>query len=107
MGSWRSRGPTADAVILARALGIPTLLYVEEATRKIHSGAPLILDALAGRLFIRPPPVVQREYARHGADLETHRTLLKEGAAPGGGDAIATGAKSVSSTMRPLRQTSR
>lgn len=71
-------GPTAHAVILARALGIPTLLYVEEATRKIATGDPLILDALAGRLFIRPPPAVEREYRRHEADLEAHRALLKE-----------------------------
>lgn len=71
-------GPTAHAVILARALGIPTLLYVEDATRKISSGDLLILDALAGRLFIRPPPSVEREYRRHEADLVTHRALLKE-----------------------------
>lgn len=71
-------GPTAHAVILARALGIPTLLYVEDATRKIARGDPLILDALAGRLFIRPPPVVEREYRRHEADLVKHRALLKE-----------------------------
>lgn len=71
-------GPTAHAVILARALGIPTLLYVENATRNIRTGDPLILDALAGRLFIRPPPAVEREYRRHEADLETHRALLKE-----------------------------
>lgn len=71
-------GPTAHAVILARALGIPTLLYVEDATRRILSGEPLILDALAGRLFIRPPPDVEREYRRHEADLVAHRSLLKE-----------------------------
>ncbi len=71
-------GPTAHAVILARALGIPTLLYVENATHKISNGDPLILDALAGRLFIRPPPVVEREYRRHEADLVKHRAVLKE-----------------------------
>jgi phosphotransferase system enzyme I (PtsI) len=71
-------GPTAHAVILARALGIPTLLYVEDATEKISSGDPLILDAVAGRLFIRPPPLVEEEYERHEADLVTHRALLKE-----------------------------
>ncbi len=71
-------GPTAHAVILARALGIPTLLYVEEATRKIATGDPLILDALAGRLFIHPSAVVEREYRRHEAALVEHRALLKE-----------------------------
>ena len=71
-------GPTAHAVILARALGIPTLLYVEDATAKISSGDRLILDAVAGRLFIRPPPLVEEEYERHEADLVTHRALLKE-----------------------------
>ena len=71
-------GPTAHAVILARALGIPTLLYVEDATSRVSSGDSLILDAVAGRLFIRPPPLVEQEYARHEADLVTHRALLKE-----------------------------
>jgi phosphoenolpyruvate-protein phosphotransferase (PTS system enzyme I) len=71
-------GPTAHAVILARALGIPTLLYVGNATGKIHTGDPLIVDAVAGRLFIRPPPGVERDYERHEADLVTHRALLKE-----------------------------
>ena len=71
-------GPTAHAVILARALGIPTLLYVENATCRIQTGDPLILDALAGRLFIRPPPDVQREYERHEVSLENHRARLKE-----------------------------
>jgi phosphoenolpyruvate-protein phosphotransferase len=71
-------GPTAHAVILARALGIPTLLYVEGATQKIRPDDPLILDALGGRLFIRPPPAIEHEYKRHEADLVTHRALLKE-----------------------------
>jgi phosphotransferase system enzyme I (PtsI) len=71
-------GPNAHAVILARGLGIPTLLYVEEATKKITTGDPLILDGLAGRLFIRPSLAVQREYERHEANLESHRSLLKE-----------------------------
>jgi phosphotransferase system enzyme I (PtsI) len=70
-------GLTAHAVILARALGIPTLLYVEAATRKIKMGDPLLVDGLAGRAFIRPSPAVQREYERHEADLAAHRDFLK------------------------------
>lgn len=70
-------GPTAHAVILARSLGIPTLLYVENATTRIRTGDSLILDGVAGRVFIRPPPSVESEYERHEANLAFHRTLLK------------------------------
>ena len=88
-------GPTAHAVILARALGIPTLLYVDGATRKIKTGDPLIVDGLAGRVFIRPPPAVEREYDRHEADLAAHRDFLK-----GALDLPATTRDGVAITLR-------
>lgn len=71
-------GPTAHAVILARALRIPTLLYVEGATHKIKAGDALILDALSGRVFIDPSVDVQGEYARQETELLSRRNLLEE-----------------------------
>jgi len=71
-------GLTAHAVILARALDIPTLLHVESATEKITTGDLLIVDGLAGRAFIHPSEVVQREYEGHQVALESHRSFLRE-----------------------------
>ena len=49
-------GLTAHATILARALGIPMLVQVPEATEKIRAGDLVIVDSLAGRIFVNPKP---------------------------------------------------
>src|SRR5262249_6125553 len=47
-------GLTAHAVILARSLGIPTLVNVSNAVAKIKTGDLLVVDGLAGRVIINP-----------------------------------------------------
>lgn len=70
-------GLTAHATILARALGIPMLVKVPRATKKIAAGDLLVLDALAGRVFINPGPDILRSYDRLEADLQAHRSSLQ------------------------------
>lgn len=70
-------GQTAHATILARARRIPLLIHVPDATKTIRTGDPLIVDGLAGRVFIHPTPDIRREYDRLEADLQAHRTALK------------------------------
>jgi phosphotransferase system enzyme I (PtsI) len=70
-------GQTAHATILARALGIPLLIHVSDATKIIRTGDRLIIDGLAGRVFINPTPAILREYDRLEADLQAHQTVLK------------------------------
>lgn len=70
-------GQTAHATILARARRIPLLIRVADATKKIQSGDQLIVDGLAGRVFINPTSTVMREYDRLEADLQAHQTALK------------------------------
>ena len=70
-------GQTAHATILARALGIPLLIHVPDATKIIRTDDRLIVDGLAGRVFINPAPAILREYDRLEADLQAHRTALK------------------------------
>lgn len=53
---------TAHAVILARALGIPTVIHVADATQKLVTGDRLIVDGLSGRVFANPSASVEREY---------------------------------------------
>ncbi len=70
-------GQTAHATILARAAGIPMLIQVPEATTRIHSGDRLIVDGLAGRVFINPSPAILHEYDQLEADFHAHQTALK------------------------------
>ncbi len=71
-------GLTAHAVILARSLGIPTLINAPGALEKIRTGDWLVIDGLAGRVFVNPPKPVLREYDRLEADFKAHQNALKE-----------------------------
>lgn len=71
-------GLTAHATILARALGIPMLVKVPQATEKISPGDLLIVDALAGRAFINPKPDILHAYDQLDADLQAHQNALKD-----------------------------
>jgi len=71
-------GTTAHAVILARSLGIPTVIHAEGAMTKIKSGDSLIVDGLAGRVFIRPSQEIRREYERLEADLAARQKALQD-----------------------------
>lgn len=71
-------GLTAHATILARALGIPMLVQVPEATEKIRAGDLVIVDALAGRIFVNPKPELLRKYDQLEADLQIHQSSLKD-----------------------------
>ncbi|NUM53432.1 MAG: phosphoenolpyruvate--protein phosphotransferase [Candidatus Hydrogenedentes bacterium] len=70
-------GQTAHATILARALGIPLLIHVSDATKLIRTGDRLIIDGLAGRVFINPTSAILREYDQLEADLQAHKTDLQ------------------------------
>lgn len=71
-------GVTAHASILALALGIPMLVQTREATEKLRADDLVIVDALAGRAFINPPPEIVRKYDRLEVDLQTHKSALKD-----------------------------
>ncbi len=71
-------GATAHAVILARSLGIPTVIHADGATQRIKPNDHLIVDGLAGRVFINPTADIQREYDRLQVDLDARRNALKD-----------------------------
>lgn len=71
-------GLTAHSTILARALGIPMLIRVPQATKVISPGNVVIVDALAGRAFVNPPQNIIRAYDRLEADLKAHQSTLQE-----------------------------
>lgn len=55
-------GPTSHIAIVARALGIPAVGEVINATALIQSGDAVIVDGQAGEIQIRPQPDVENAY---------------------------------------------
>jgi phosphotransferase system enzyme I (PtsI) len=63
--------------ILARSLGTPAVAGIADATRRIHTGDRLVVDGLAGIVFVNPEPSVATEYARLEAELCADRDELR------------------------------
>jgi multiphosphoryl transfer protein len=64
-------GATSHAVILARSLGIPTLVGVKNARLMLTPGQEVVVDAIRGFVVTQVSPAVQRFYERE------RRTLLR------------------------------
>ncbi|MEZ4483343.1 MAG: phosphoenolpyruvate--protein phosphotransferase [Syntrophotaleaceae bacterium] len=65
----------SHAVIMAKALGIPALVGVKGAAKKVDPEELVILDANSGCLYVSPPPAIVEEYNRleEEARQESHR----------------------------------
>jgi phosphoenolpyruvate-protein phosphotransferase len=70
-GAWSSH-----AAILLRSAGIPTVGGIRDAWSAIEPGSPLLVDGIAGLVFVAPSPAVENEYARLEAELREHDELL-------------------------------
>jgi len=70
-----SGAKNSHAVIMAKALGIPALVGVKGAVKRIAPEEAVILDANSGCLYVSPPPAIVEEYGRleEEARLESHR----------------------------------
>ncbi len=55
---------TSHVAILARAMGIPTVIGVTELPIMHLDGCTLIVDGYSGKVYISPPEAIQNEYAR-------------------------------------------
>jgi phosphotransferase system enzyme I (PtsP) len=56
-------GPTSHVSIVARALGIPTVGEIENATGLVEPGDAIIVDGSSGQVHMRPPPDIEASYA--------------------------------------------
>jgi phosphotransferase system enzyme I (PtsP) len=82
VGVVSARGSSSSHVaILARAMGIPAAMGVTDLPVGRMDGRRVIIDGYRGRIYLSPPPSVQREYARLAAeeralsaDLEAERS---------------------------------
>jgi len=56
-------GPTSHVAIVARALGIPAIGEIENATGLVESGDAIIVDGATGHVHMRPPADIETAYA--------------------------------------------
>jgi phosphotransferase system enzyme I (PtsP) len=56
-------GPTSHVSIVARALGIPTVGEIANATGLVEQGDAIIVDGTTGEVHMRPPPDIEGAYA--------------------------------------------
>jgi len=55
---------TSHIAILARAIGIPTVMGVTELPVKQLDGCQVVLDGYSGKVFLSPPASIRKEYLR-------------------------------------------
>lgn len=55
-------GPTSHVAIVARALGIPTVGEIENATGLVEQGDGVIVDGSTGHIHLRPPQDIEVAY---------------------------------------------
>lgn len=58
---------TSHTAILARSLGVPTVVGLGEATLLVKPGMPVIVDGTLGELIIEPTDVVARQLRARGS----------------------------------------
>src|SRR5437660_7374448 len=63
--------------ILARSLGTPAVAGVPSVLARIKTGDRLIVDAVAGVVFVNPEGPIEREYDRLAADLRSSKERLR------------------------------
>jgi phosphotransferase system enzyme I (PtsI) len=71
-------GRFSHASILARSLGTPAVTGIAGASSKIKSGDRLIVDGIAGIVFINPSPAVVLEYDRLEEEITGYRHGLHQ-----------------------------
>ena len=69
-------GRSSHSSILARAQGIAAVAGIDGATQRIKTGDPVIVDGIAGVVFVDPDAKVQNEYDRVETDLRTRNDEL-------------------------------
>ncbi|MBF0358150.1 MAG: phosphoenolpyruvate--protein phosphotransferase [Magnetococcales bacterium] len=69
-------GRTSHTAILAKSLGIPAVVGVDQATVKINQGDRLIVDGISGLLYINPDPETLKQLTEKKQRYSTFRQRL-------------------------------
>lgn len=75
-------GPTSHAVILAAALGVPTVVALGRQAERVPDGAPVVIDGNRGELLVFPPEdtlaTTRTAVAARAARREENRLTSRE-----------------------------
>jgi len=71
-------GETSHTVILARTLGIPTILDTVNATDSIFNGDTLALDGVSGEVIVQPTPEAAAEITAKIEKFRQYKEQLKK-----------------------------
>lgn len=71
-------GVTSHSAILARAMGIPAVLSVLDATEKITDGEAVIADGFKGKVLLNPTPTQLNEYTKKQTAYLKEKESLNE-----------------------------
>jgi phosphotransferase system enzyme I (PtsI) len=69
---------TSHSAILTRSLGIPSVVHVTGALQRIQTNDQLLVDGLAGRVFINPSKSILREYEKLQKEFEAHQNAMQD-----------------------------
>lgn len=69
-------GVTSHSAILARAMGIPAVLSVPDATRAIRDGDELVVDGFKGKVIPSPDEATKADYAAKQAAYAKEKEAL-------------------------------
>lgn len=72
---------TSHTAIVARSLGIPAVVGVNNLTEKIANNDTVIVDGYRGRVIVRPDEKTLKEYKKHLAEQERWFKNIEEEAA--------------------------
>jgi phosphotransferase system enzyme I (PtsI) len=74
-------GRTSHTAIVARSLGIPAVVALEDLTEIIHGGDPVIIDGNRGIVIVHPDEETLRQYEKYSQeflDLEHKLDAIRE-----------------------------
>lgn len=80
-------GATSHAAIMARSLGLPAVVGARTAMQDIRNGDTVIVDGIAGAVWVNPPQDVRDVFERRKADWEAELASEREQA---GAEAVTT-----------------
>ncbi len=69
---------SSHSAILARAQGTPAVTGIAGAATRIKTGDQLIVDGVAGLVYVAPEPAVRQEYERLETALRAYKDELRE-----------------------------
>lgn len=70
--------PNSHSAILARSLGIPAVVGLQNAVFNLHALSPCILDGYEGKLIVHPTEETRAHYEKRQAEKQAQATELEQ-----------------------------